>query len=132
MMLCPRCKREQMKYFPWLGQMWKCSCGYMGPIAVEMTGKAVLQFLQKIPKGKVVTYKFLGKKFGLHPRAVAKILSKNKQPGKYPCYKAVASDGSLGGYSGRGGVRGKRVLLTKDGIRISKNKIDLKKFGWER
>ena len=129
-MLCPKCKKEQLRYFPWLGQMWKCSCGYSGPLAVELTGRALLQFLRKIPKGKVVTYKSLGKKFEMHPRAVAKALSKNIQPNRYPCYKVVGSNGELGGYSGKGGVRTKRVLLKADGIEIKKGKVDLKKFEW--
>jgi methylated-DNA-[protein]-cysteine S-methyltransferase len=128
-MLCPRCKKEQMQYFPWLGQMWKCSCGYMGPVAIEITGKAVLEFLRKVPKGKVVTYKFLGEKFDMHARTISKIMAGNKRPDKYPCYKVINSDGTLGGYSGKGKTRGKAKLLKQDGIKIKKGKIDLEQFG---
>ena len=130
-MLCPNCKREQLRYFPWLGQMWRCSCGYMGPIAIKLTSRGVLHFLRKIPKGKVVTYKSLGKKFKIHPRSVAKVLANNTKPKRYPCYKVVSASGKLGGYSGTGGVRAKTRLLKADGIEIKKGKIDLKKFEWK-
>lgn len=129
-MLCPKCKKENMQYFPWLGQIWKCNCGYIGPIALELTSRALLEFLRKIPKGKVVTYKSLAKKFDIRPRAVAKILANNKNTIRYPCYKVVRSDGCVGGYSGRGKMRGKISLLRKDGIEVRGGKIDLKKYEW--
>jgi len=100
----------------------------MGPVAIELTGKAVLSFLRKIPRGRVVTYKSLGKKFKIHPRAVAKIMAGNKQPERYPCYKVVSATGSVGGYGG--GVMKKIRLLRKDGIEVNKKRIDLDRFGW--
>lgn len=56
-------------------------------------------FLKKLPKGKLTTYKFLAEKFNSRPRAVARILSKNKDK-TVPCYKVIRSDGKLGGYNG--------------------------------
>ena len=60
---------------------------------------AIRQALQEIPKGKVMTYKSLGSRFGVHPRKVAMVMKYNPLPEVYPCYKVVASDGSLSGYS---------------------------------
>ncbi|MEI6672571.1 MAG: MGMT family protein [bacterium] len=56
----------------------------------------IYKFLQSIPKGKVVSYKFLAQKFDIHPRYVGKILHQNKYPDKYPCYKVIKSDRTLG------------------------------------
>jgi O6-methylguanine-DNA--protein-cysteine methyltransferase len=84
--------------------------------------------LAKIPRGKVTTYAILAKKLKIHPRFVGILLSKNPDGIKYPCYKVIHSDGSLGGYTSKNGVRDKVKKLRKDGIEIKNNKIDLKKF----
>lgn len=88
----------------------------------------ILQFLLKIPKGKVTTYSELGRKAGIHPRVVGQILNKNKEPERFPCYKVVKSSGELGGYSR--GLKEKARLLKKDGIEIKNDRVDLEKFGW--
>jgi O-6-methylguanine DNA methyltransferase len=89
-----------------------------------------LSLLRKIPKGKVTTYKELARATNSSPRAIGQVMRNNKEPEKYPCYKVVRSDGSIGGYSGE--TKGKEVkrkasLLIKDGIVVNNNKIDLKK-----
>jgi len=89
--------------------------------------RKILLFLKKIPKGKVVTYKTISEKFGIHPRAVGLIMSRNPFPNLYPCFKVVKSNGQLGGYSK--GVRKKAQLLRKDGVKFSK-RINLKKYLW--
>lgn len=58
----------------------------------------IYEFLLTLPKGKVITYKALAKKFNMHHRAIAKILSMNPEPNTYPCYKVVYSSGEIGGY----------------------------------
>ena len=90
--------------------------------------KALL-FLKKIPAGKVATYKSIGDMFKLHPRTVGLIMSRNKHPEIYPCFKVVKSNGELGGYSGVGGIRRKAELLRKDGVEF-KGRIDMKKYLW--
>lgn len=84
--------------------------------------------LAKIPKGKISTYGILAKKLKVHPRYAGKLLSKNPDGVRYPCYKIVRSDGSLGGYTSKHGVKDKIRKLRKDGIEIKKNKIDLKRY----
>jgi len=131
MPICPSCKKDSLIYVPWLGQMWKCrKCEYQGPIVIEMSERALQSSLRKIPKGKVTTYKILAEKLGVHQRAVAGMLKRN-DPKAAPCYKVVASDGKVGGYSGPGGVKKKIKLLRADGVEIEKGKIDLKKFLFE-
>ena len=40
-----------------------------------------------------------------------KICSQNKIPLAIPCHRVIRSDGSLGGFSARGGIRLKKKLL---------------------
>ena len=49
-------------------------------------------------------------------RAVANAIGKNPHFCKIPCHRVIRSDGSLGGYSGKGGVKTKRYLLKSEGI----------------
>ena len=74
--------------------------------------------ISKIPKGKTVTYKELANKIGrpLAVRAVGNSVGTNPFPVVIPCHRVLRSDGSLGGYSGRGGAKTKRMLLIKEGV----------------
>ena len=78
----------------------------------------VWNFLKKIPKGTVKTYSEVAKAIGkpLAVRAVANAIAKNPYPIQIPCHRVIRSDGSLGGYSGEGGVKKKKNLLKKEGI----------------
>ena len=89
--------------------------------------KAILLLL-KIPIGKVVTYKEIARVCKTSPRAIGRIMAKNSDPISYPCYKVVASNGELLGYSGHGGLSGKRKLLEKDGIEVIEGRVDKKYF----
>lgn len=83
--------------------------------------------LKEVPRGRVTTYSELARAAGTHPRAVAVLMSTNKNPDEIPCYKVVRSDGSVGGYSAPGGKKRKAELLLKDGIEIRKDKVNLEK-----
>ena len=80
----------------------------------------VWAYLSKIPRGKVKTYSQVAKAIGkpLAVRAVANAIGKNPYAPKIPCHRVIRSDGSLGGYSGKGGVKTKRFLLQKEGITL--------------
>ena len=80
----------------------------------------VWAYLRKIPYGTVKTYSQVAKAIGkpLAARAVANAIGKNPYAPKIPCHRVVRSDGLLGGYSGKGGVKIKRFLLKKEGIRL--------------
>ena len=80
----------------------------------------VWAYLRKIPYGTVETYSQVAKAIGkpLAARAVANAIGKNPNAPKIPCHRVVRSDGSLGGYSGKGGLKIKRFLLKKEGIRL--------------
>ena len=80
----------------------------------------VWNYLRKIPRGKVKTYSEVSKSIGkpLAVRAVANAIGKNPYSPKIPCHRVIRSDGSLGGYSGKGGIKTKRFLLKKEGITL--------------
>ncbi|MDC1366189.1 MGMT family protein [Pelagibacterales bacterium] len=82
----------------------------------------VWKAISKIPRGQVRTYKELAKliKKPKAIRAVANACSKNPYPIKIPCHRVIRSDGSLGGYSGRGGISAKKDILKKEGYNFGK------------
>lgn len=78
----------------------------------------VWNYLKEIPRGKVKTYLQVAKALGkpLAVRAIANAIGKNPYPARIPCHRVIRSDGSLGGYSGKGGIRTKKLLLKKEGL----------------
>ena len=80
----------------------------------------VWNYLKKIPRGKVKTYSEVAKSIGKPRavRAVANAIGKNPLAPQIPCHRVIRSDGSLGGYSGKGGVKTKRLLLKKEGVTL--------------
>ena len=80
----------------------------------------VWNYLRKIPRGKVKTYLEVAKAIRKPKafRAVANAVAKNPYSPKIPCHRVIRSDGSLGGYSGKGGVQQKRRLLKLEKVLI--------------
>ena len=80
----------------------------------------VWKFISKIPKGSVKTYKqvAIGIKRPKSARAVANACGKNPYAPKIPCHRVIRSDGVLGGYSGRGGIKKKLSLLRSEKVVI--------------
>ena len=80
----------------------------------------VWNYLKTIPKGKVKTYLDVAKAIRKPnaSRAVANAVGKNPYPPKIPCHRVIRSDGSLGGYSGKGGISKKRQLLKSEKVFI--------------
>ena len=80
--------------------------------------KKVWNYLKTIKKGSLKTYKQIAIAINRpkSARAVANAVGKNPFPRKIPCHRVIRSDGSLGGYSGKGGVKTKKLLLKREGI----------------
>ena len=80
----------------------------------------VWAYLRKIPRGSLKTYSQVAKAIGKPRavRAVANAIGKNPLAPKIPCHRVIRSDGSLGGYSGKGGIKTKRFLLKKEGVTL--------------
>ena len=80
----------------------------------------VWKYLLTIPKGQTRTYLEVAKalKMPNAVRAVANAVGKNPYAPKVPCHRVIRSDGRLGGYSGKGGIKTKKKLLKLEGIII--------------
>lgn len=98
----------------------------------------VYDFVRKIPKGKVTTYKLVAEAVG-SPKAwrrIGTILSQNPfplgvvpedSPTYVPCHRVVKSNGEIGGFFGRNDLSTrKEEILTSEGVIIKKGKVDLK------
>jgi methylated-DNA-[protein]-cysteine S-methyltransferase len=83
--------------------------------------KRVLEAARAVPCGHIATYGEIGRAIGRPQaaRAVGQALGSNPVPIVVPCHRVLASDGSLGGYSGRGGIRTKRQLLALEGALLA-------------
>ena len=80
--------------------------------------KKVWNYLKTIRKGTIKTYKQVAIAINRpkSARAVANAVGKNPFAPKIPCHRVIRSDGSLGGYSGKGGVKKKKLLLKREGV----------------
>ena len=80
----------------------------------------VWNYLKTIPKGTVKTYKqvAIAIKRPKSARAVANACGKNPYAPQRPCHRVIRSDGGLGGYSGRGGIKTKLRLLRSEKVDI--------------
>ena len=78
---------------------------------------SVWEEIKKIPKGQTKTYKDIAValKKPKSSRAVANACGKNPLLIEIPCHRVIRSDGKLGGYSGKGGMKQKRKLLKEEG-----------------
>jgi methylated-DNA-[protein]-cysteine S-methyltransferase len=79
--------------------------------------RSVLEAACRIDRGEIWTYHRVAREIG-RPRSsrpVGQALARNPVPIIIPCHRVVASDGSLGGYSGGSGLEAKRWLLRLEG-----------------
>jgi len=89
----------------------------------------IYNILKKVPKGRVTTYKILAEAIGTKAyRAVGNAMNKNpygilncKGKNMVPCHRVVDSKGHLHGFAH--GLKKKKELLEKEGIKIKDNKI---------
>jgi len=67
--------------------------------------------IRKVSYAKTVSYNFISKKTKIHPRHVGRICGENKLLLFIPCHRVIRSDGLLGGFSAKQGVRLKNKIL---------------------
>ncbi|MGB9959139.1 MAG: methylated-DNA--[protein]-cysteine S-methyltransferase [Candidatus Bathyarchaeales archaeon] len=72
----------------------------------------VIETVALIPVGYVASYGSVAKAAGGSPRSVGRIMALNPFPLIVPCHRVVASNLSLGGYSG--GLEVKREILNRE------------------
>lgn len=86
-----------------------------------------------IPKGKVATYGQVAALAGSPgaARAVGMIMSQNKDTAAVPCHRVIGSSGALTGYAYGDGVQSKRLMLEREGVTFSGERVDLAASRWE-
>jgi len=67
--------------------------------------------LIKIPYGETKSYGEIAKAVKTSPRYVGNVCGQNKHILIVPCHRVIRTDGSLGGFSSRGGLSLKKRLL---------------------
>lgn len=94
---------------------------------ISVFANKVYSQLEKVPKGKVTTYKELAKSINSKSyQAIGQVLRKNPFAPKVPCHRVVKSDGSIGGFMGE--VEGKSItkkinILKTEGVITKNNKV---------
>ena len=89
---------------------------------MAINSQKLYELLEKIPKGKVTTYKELAAKLKTKGyQAVGQIVGANPNAPKVPCHRVVKSDGTLGGYAF--GIDKKIAILAAEGVKISDGKV---------
>ena len=73
--------------------------------------KKIWNQLIKINHGSTKTYGDIAKKLKTSPRYVGNVCGQNHHLLVIPCHRVIRSDGSLGGFSGLGGIKLKKKLL---------------------
>ena len=67
--------------------------------------------IRKVSYAKTVSYNLISKKTKIHPRHVGRICGENKLLLFIPCHRVIRSDGLLGGFSAKQGVKLKSKIL---------------------
>ena len=100
--------RELEQYFAGRRKSFDLDIDLSGLTAFQ---RKVLAQTARIPFGDLLTYRTIAKRIGNEKasRAVGGAVGSNPIPIVVPCHRVVATDGSLGGYSG--GLAAKRALL---------------------
>ena len=101
-------------------------------LVTDSPTKRIYEAVKKIPKGCVATYGQIAAMAGepKMARAVGNALHKNPDPDHIPCYRVVNSKGELSGAFAFGGAGEQANRLRADGIEVTCNKVDLKKYGF--
>lgn len=77
-----------------------------------------------IPRGETRSYEWVAGKIGKPRacRAVANALAVNPFAPEIPCHRVIRKDGSIGGFSGRGGIMHKKRLILREKSAMNRKK----------
>jgi methylated-DNA-[protein]-cysteine S-methyltransferase len=76
-----------------------------------MLQKKIWKELKKIKYGKTKSYGDIAKTLNTSPRYVGNVCGQNNHLLVIPCHRVIRSDGSLGGFSGTGGIKLKQKII---------------------
>ena len=100
----------------------------------QSTFERIYEVVKQIPSGKVATYGQIAALAGNKrwARVVGYALHVNPDPENIPCYRVVNRFGEVSKAFAFGGENRQIALLENEGIKLEGNKVDLKKYQWER
>lgn len=88
----------------------------------------VFAVVKQVPKGKVTTYKEIGRITGMSPRIVGNALHQNNSA-DVPCHRVVNVQGRIAPSFGLGGPEEQRKRLEEEGVIFKNEKhVDLSKY----
>ena len=92
----------------------------------------VYAYLQKVPRGKVVTYGQIARALGAPrmARQVGYALHVNPMPGVIPCHRVVNRFGGLAPAFAFGGTDAQARLLAAEGVTVRDGYVDLNVYLW--
>ena len=102
-----------------------------------MNGSAfelIYDVVKQIPEGKVATYGQVAALAGNRKwsRVVGYALHANPDPKHIPCHRVVNRLGEVSKAFAFGGENKQISLLQSEGVKVEGNKVDLKKYRWNR
>ena len=126
--LAPDAAEAQLPVFAaaaeWLGRYFAGESPEPGELPLAPRGSgfrlSVWRRLLEIPSGAVTSYGEIARALGAPARAVGGAVGHNRISLLIPCHRVIASNGTLGGYSG--GVERKRYLLQREGVSVPEPK----------
>jgi methylated-DNA-protein-cysteine methyltransferase-like protein len=94
---------------------------------------AILRTIAAIPRGRVASYGEIAARAGLPGRArlVGRILGEYSGL-KLPWQRVLRSDGRIAFPAGSRGYREQRARLLEEGVAVTRGRVDIKRFGWQR
>jgi len=94
--------------------------------------KKVYDATEKIPRGKVSTYKLIAKHIGCKScQAVGQALKRNPFAPRVPCHRVISSDLTIGGFGGDTSgdkIKKKLKLLSKEGVKFDDGRLSDTKY----
>ncbi len=92
----------------------------------------VYELLRTVPRGKVATYGQLARMAGRpnSARAVGGFMRTNPDAPRTPCHRVVGASGALTGYSAGQGIKTKKKMLIREGVKFKGGRIDFSQSLW--
>lgn len=105
------------------------------PVKITDFSKAVIKWVQKIPRGKVATYGQIARLAGKPgaARGVGWILNSSSEKNDLPWQRVMNSQGAISFPPNTEEFKLQKKLLQNEGVEfISKKSIDLDLYGWKK
>jgi len=95
--------------------------------------RAILRTIAAIPRGRVASYGEIAQRAGLPRRArlVGRVLGLYPEL-DLPWQRVLRADGRIAFPAGSRGYREQRNRLIDEGVQVTRGRVDLQRFGWQR